>query len=186
MLQPRTLGADSSSVRRVLARLRAEEGFGIVELIVAMAMLNIGLLALMAAFVSGVTTTKRAGRVATASTLADTQMELYRALTYDPIALNPPLPTSAPYTTDPAYSPSQVTTTTGCGGSGTSAPQGGASQTGPGPDHGTYQIDTYIVCTTPTNGRPVKQVTVVVRDAQSLSGPALARRSSLFDASTGT
>ena len=42
--------ADSGNVR---VRLRGEEGFGLVELLMAMVMLNIGLLAMVAAFNSG-------------------------------------------------------------------------------------------------------------------------------------
>jgi hypothetical protein len=38
---------------------------------------------------------------------------------------------------------------------------------------------------TPTDGRPTKQVTVVVRDPNHLDGAPVARRSSLFDESTG-
>jgi Tfp pilus assembly protein PilV len=170
---------------RLLARLRSDGGFGLVELLVAVIMLNIGLLALLAAFVNGIVTTRRASRVATASTLADTQMELYRALTYPVIALDPSsIPASSPYTTDGAYSASQVTAT--CSGSVSTNPQCNASRTVTGPDHGGYRIDTYIVYMTPTNGRQTKEVTVVVRDTRQLSGPPLARRASVFDQSTGS
>ena len=69
-------------------RLRSEDGFGLVELLAAMAILTIGLLALLTAMVSGETTLRRASRTSTAATLGDAQMELYRALTYDAIALD--------------------------------------------------------------------------------------------------
>jgi Tfp pilus assembly protein PilE len=185
MLQPPTLGADICGVKRLSARLRAEGGFGIVELMIAMTVLNIGLLALMAAFANGVTTSRRASRAATASTLADIQMELYRALTFGAITLDmSSVPVSAPYTTDAAYSSSMVTGT--CSGAVSANPQCNASRTVTGPDHGTYRLDTYIVPMTPENGRTAKQVTIVVRGAQQLSGPALARRSSIFDESTGS
>jgi Tfp pilus assembly protein PilV len=172
-------------VKRLSARLRTEEGFGMIELIVSMTMLNVGLLALMAAFVSGVTATKRTGRVASASTLADTQIELYRALTYSAITLDiGSVPVAAPYTTDSAYSASMVTGT--CSGDVSTNPQCNASRSVTGPDHGTYRVDTYIVPITPVNGRTAKQVTVVVRDSQNLTGPPLARRSTIFDESTGS
>ena len=172
-------------MKRLRQRLHSEGGFGLVELLIAMVMLNISLLALMAAFANGLVTTRRAGRSATASTLADTQLELYRALTYSAIALDPSsIPGAAPYTTDKAYNPSQVTAT--CSGPVSSNPQCNASRSLTGPDHGTYIVETYIVWLTPVNGRPVKQVTVAVYDSKSVTGPALARRSSLFDASTGT
>jgi hypothetical protein len=52
-----------------------------------------------------------------------------------------------------------------------------------GPDKISYRIDTYMVNYTPTNGRAVKWVTVVVRHATSLK--ALARLVSTFDQATG-
>ena len=153
---------------------------------IAMMLLSVGLVGLLGAFISGSTAVRRASRVATASTLADTQMELYRALTYSAIALDASsIPTTTPYTSDTAYSASQVTATC-VSGSYTSYPQCNASRTVTGPDHGTYRVDTYIVSRTPTGGRAVKLVTVVVRDTKSLTTPALARQSSSFDASTGS
>lgn len=157
-----------------------------VELLIAMVLLNVGLIALLAAFISGSTAVRRASRIATASTLADTQMELYRALTYSAIALDPTsVPATTPYTSDAAYSASQVTATC-ASGTYTSYPQCNASRTVTGPDHGTYRVDTYIVLRTPTGGRAVKLVTVVVRDTQALTAPALARQSTSFDQSTGS
>ena len=112
---------------RVLRRLRQDDGFGLVELMIAMLILTVGLLALLSAFVSGSTTLRRASRTATASTLADTQMELYRALTYSRIAVDTStIPTTSPYTTDSAYSASQVTAT--CSGTVASNPQCNASR----------------------------------------------------------
>jgi type II secretory pathway pseudopilin PulG len=176
--------------RRLLSRVRKalldRAGFGLVELLIAMVLLNVGLIALLGAFISGSTAVRRASRIATASSLADTQMELYRALTYDAIALDPSsIPATAPYTTDSSYSASQVTATC-VSGSYTSYPQCNASRTVTGPDHGIYRVDTYIVLRTPTSGRSVKLVTVVVRETKTLNAPALARQTSSFDQSTGT
>ncbi len=177
--------ADTGPVRlRLLRKLREDEGFGLVELLIALLILTVGILALLSAFVSGAATLQRASRTATASTIADTQMELYRALTYGAIALDSStIPTTSPYTTDSAYSGSQVTAT--CSGTVASNPQCNASRAATGPDHGTYRIDTYIVNYTPTSGRAVKLVTIAVRGANNLTGPALARISSAFDESTG-
>lgn len=172
-------------VGRVVRLVRRCDGFGLVELLVAMLILNIGLLALLGAFVSGTTAVRRASRIATATTLADTQMELYRALTYGAIALDPAsVPVSAPYTTDTAYSTSQVTAT--CSGAVATNNQCNASRTVAGPDHGSYRIDTYIVYSTPPSGRQVKLVTIAVRDTTNLTGRALARETSSFDQSTGS
>ena len=54
----------------------------------AMVMLNIGILAIVAAFNSGTVALNRASKISTASALADSQMELYRAITYNSIALD--------------------------------------------------------------------------------------------------
>jgi Tfp pilus assembly protein PilE len=177
--------ADTGPVRlRLPRKLRENEGFGLVELLIALLILTVGILALLSAYVSGFTTLRRSSRAATASTLADTQMELYRGLTYGAIAVDSStIPTTSPYTTDSAYSASQVTTT--CSGTVASNPQCNASRSVTGPDHGTYRVDTYIVFTTPASGRQVKLVTIAVRDTNNLSGRALARISSAFDESTG-
>jgi Tfp pilus assembly protein PilV len=72
----------------VILRLRSERGFGLIELLMAMVMLNIGVLAIVAAFNSGMFALNRASQISTASALADSQMELYRAITYSAISLD--------------------------------------------------------------------------------------------------
>jgi type II secretory pathway pseudopilin PulG len=164
-------------------RLRADQGFGLIELLIAMVLLNIGILAIVAAFNAGIITLSRASRVTTAAVLADQQMELYRAIRYDSIRLAAAtIPGTAPYTTDPAYSASQITTPT-C--SGPPYPvECNASRTVPGADNKSYRLDTYIVQTTRSGSRPVKQVTIVVRDDANLSR-VYVRQASSFDQSTG-
>jgi type II secretory pathway pseudopilin PulG len=160
--------------------LRREGGFGLVELLMALTLLNIGLLAVVASFTSGMAALNRASRVTTASVLADGQIELYRALRYDSIRLDTAsIPTTAPYTTDTAYSASQVT------GSCPGPPdECNPSREVTGADRKPYRVDTYIVTTTPTGGRDLKKVTVVVRDASNLS-TVFARQITTFDQSTG-
>jgi type II secretory pathway pseudopilin PulG len=173
-------------------RLRQEDGFGLLELLMAMTILNIGILATVAAFNSGIVTLRRSGMISTASVLADKQMELYRSLTYGSIALDSSsIPATTPYTSDPAWSSPEATTT--CS---TPLPaECNASQTTTGPDHRKYRIDTYIVDAhpattyTPPAGSPhaatrsVRTVTVVVRDGANLN-KVLAREMSTFDCST--
>ena len=167
-------------------RLRSEGGFGLIELLMAMVMLNVGILAIVASYNAGIVSLNRSSRLSTASTLADAQMELYRALTWSAIALDPStIPSTAPYTTDAAYSATQVTGT--CGG----ANQRNASRVVTGPDHKPYRVDSYVVLSTastnpptPANGRALRIVTVVVRDGKNLNGRPLARLAATFDAST--
>jgi type II secretory pathway pseudopilin PulG len=160
--------------------LRREGGFGLIELLLALTLLNIGLLAVVAAFSSGIVSLNRAGRITTAAVLADGQMELYRALTYNAIRLEPTsIPSTAPYTTDTAYSSVQITAA--CAGP---PPECNASRQATGADGKSYRIDTYIVSVTPTGGRAVKKVTVVIRDWNNLA-LTFARQISVFDQSTG-
>jgi Tfp pilus assembly protein PilV len=170
-------------------KLREEHGFGLIELLIAMVVLNIGLLALVATFQSSAFALRRASHVSTAATLADTQMELYRALTYSQIALDPTLLAS----TDNAYKCDSVLgsacpNSTAAEQTATCSPQTAACTpsrlvTSYGDRYG-YRIDTYITLVTTTNGtgtgRVEKKVTVVVRDNSNLRR-SLARATSTFD-----
>jgi type II secretory pathway pseudopilin PulG len=166
-------------------RLGREDGFGLIELMIATTVLTIALFALIGAFLSGIATIRRAGSVSTASSLAGTQLDLYRALTYSAIALDATAvgSTDTTYKSDSAI-PGGVASevTTSCSGLPN---QCNPSRSVTGPDHGRYRIDTYIVSDTPSGGRAVKLVTVVVRNASSLSSAPYVRRVSAFDSSTG-
>jgi Tfp pilus assembly protein PilV len=172
----------------VLTRARTqEEGFGLIELLMAMTMLNIGILALVAAFQSGAISLQRASRLSTGAAIADIQMERYRALKYEAIALDANAFTTAQgnatYTGDTAYAASQVTTT--CTGSPLPI-ECEPMRSLTGPDGKLYRIDTYIVLHTPAAARVVKRVTLVVRDANKLGATPLARIASTFDQATGS
>ncbi|MFI5054623.1 MAG: prepilin-type N-terminal cleavage/methylation domain-containing protein [Acidimicrobiia bacterium] len=184
-------------------RLRGQSGFGLIELLMAMVMLNIGLLAVVAAFTSGMWGLARAGNISTAAALGDQQMELYRELPIACIYVTSP-PTSGTYAGDPAYSTSYQ------GTSGTTGPNQPCNvvtlptnSTSPnrtgviGSDRHKYEVDTYInyrcsdlsipTGTTPgtcgsANGGIVTLVTVVVRDGRTTS-KVLNRQSSTFDPS---
>ena len=177
-----------------MRRLRSQEGFGLVELMVSMTMLNIGLLAIVAAFQSGALALKNAGEISTASVLADKQMELYRALKYTEIALDATAVAAANgeanYQCDTA---NKIDPAGPCGGTNqqtqqqkscpTMTPQCNPRQTVTGPDGRAYRVDTYVVSQTPPTGRTVKLVTIVVRRSSDLK--ALSRVSSSFDQSSG-
>ncbi len=172
----------------VRKRLRADQGFGLIELLIAMIILNVGILAIVASFNAGIITLNRASRITTAAVLADQQMELYRGITYDSIRLaSATIPGSAPYTTDPAYTCSGCSTqitTPPCGAGPPYPDECNASRQATGADRKLYRINTYIVQTTPTGGRPVKRLTVVVRDEADQS-KVYVRQASSFDLSTG-
>ena len=63
---------------RLTTWLRAEEGMSLIELLIAMAVMSIGIAALVAGFSSGILSVNRARVTSTAGALADKQMELYR------------------------------------------------------------------------------------------------------------
>jgi Tfp pilus assembly protein PilV len=144
----------------MIARARGQEGFALIEMLAAIVLINIGLLAILLALQSGMVTLRRSAESSTASAVADRQIEGYRALAFAAIylATTSLASTDSTYTTDPAYSASQV--------SQACSPLVAActpSQTVTGPDGRSYRVDSYIVLTTPTGGTAVKQVTVVVR-----------------------
>jgi Tfp pilus assembly protein PilV len=171
-----------------LRRLREERGWGLMELLLAMTILNIGLLALVASLNSGVFAIKRASQISTAAVLADTQMELYRAIKYEALALDYTATnaTDATYRADPVLGgnvANDITTMTGC----VAVPMPNycnPSRVATGADHRQYRVDSYITWSTPTSGRQLKLVTVVIREAQS-PYKLLSRQQSTFDESTG-
>jgi type II secretory pathway pseudopilin PulG len=174
----------------VESRARGEDGFGLIELLITMVVLNIAILALVAAFNGGIVALARSSHISTASALSDQQMELYRGLTYSCIYLSA-AGSSANWTGDTTFN-SGAMFTTACGtppAAGTGAlaldPKA-AVQNVVGPDHHKYEIDTYITTYTPSNptGRQEKRVGIAVHDAAT--GKVWARQQSTFDQSTGS
>jgi type IV pilus modification protein PilV len=176
-------------------RVRHEGGFTLVELLIAMVVLTIGILALIAAYSSGYVALNRATRVSSARLIADQQMERFRAVQYSAIQLNTTCGASctedATYTGDTAYS--AAAQVTGTCTDATCLP----TQTKTGPDGKSYRLDSYIaytcvsgtLTTSPSltcgsgNPYPVKRVTVVVRSS-SLTAPV--REQSTFTTFPGS
>ncbi len=172
------------------ARLRREDGFGLIELITALVILNIAIFALFAMFEAGVLSIARAGRTSTAAVLAEKQLELYRSLLYQDIGLDSVLVTAAGadtvHTADTAEwngGVQEIVAPPTCTPAIDRCMPVRTSVTGP--DNHLYRLDTYIRSVTPpSNGRPVKQVTVAVRRQES-STTILAELTATFDLSTG-
>jgi Tfp pilus assembly protein PilV len=91
-----TATGDNGRLRRLVKRLRGEEGIGLIELMVALLVLNVGIFATLAAFTSGALTLRRASHASTAAAIADKYMEAYRDSSYTslPPACSP-TPTSS-------------------------------------------------------------------------------------------
>jgi Tfp pilus assembly protein PilV len=159
----------------VAPRLREQEGFGLVELLIAMTVMVIAITAIAAAFTSGLVALSRASRTSTAATLADTQMEGYRKVRY----------------TDAALAPT-------CSSGTSAATDCFVSSTKSGPDGRSYRIDAAVRfdCALGTLGgtvpdsatcgaaRPAKRVTIVVYDPSTTPNKELFRESSTFDQAT--
>jgi type II secretory pathway pseudopilin PulG len=192
--------------------ITSEDGFGLVELLVAMVILQVALLALVGAFGAGSVALGRASRANTAQALANQQMELYRSMTYDPIGLDTAgAPTTGMYVADTSVCAASQTPVCGNTGprnnAGTSpwsctAASGSTSVSlyysanginpcvahrlvsGAGsPDGMTYYVDTYIKLTTSSaTQRAFKQISVVVRD--SGTGRQLVKEITTMDCGT--
>src|ERR1700688_633938 len=94
-------------MRTMLTRLRDERGQGLIELVVAVVVITVAVLALMAAYDEGLVSLHKSARTNAAATLAETQLELYGALPYASIGRSSSLLTTAKasdafYSTDEA------------------------------------------------------------------------------------
>jgi Tfp pilus assembly protein PilV len=152
-----TATADIGSESR-LARLRDEEGIGLIELLIALLVLNIGLFATLAAFTSGALALRRASHTSTASAIADRYMECMRDSSYTNITW--------PMTTG------SCTATTVVGADGLTYTLTGSVSTGSQLTTGTYKGST-----------AVKQVTITVK-GPSPSTQVLDTSSSTFSLCT--
>jgi prepilin-type N-terminal cleavage/methylation domain-containing protein len=141
-------------MRRLKSRLHADEGMTLIELLIAMTILSIGIAALVAGFSSGVVAINHSRLTSTAGSLADQQMELYRQASF----------ASLPNGPDGHTYWMQVD------GSWTCAV--GTFSAGPPPS-----------CSGTPASRPVKAVTINVRDG-SASARLLFSETTTFDSST--
>jgi type II secretory pathway pseudopilin PulG len=180
----------------VYLRARDESGFGMLELLMAMVMLNVGILAIVAAFSSGNAALSRANRISTAGALANKQMEVYRGLKYGNIVFvtsewNAAIANST-YTADTAYTqnmlnptaPKALVPTVATCPASVPTTACDPSYTTTGADRRSYRVDTYLYFDTPSFGNQLKTVTVVVRNPNDLTR-TFARATSTFDPSTG-
>jgi prepilin-type N-terminal cleavage/methylation domain-containing protein len=171
------------------AALHDEQGFGLIELLIAMTILTVAAFTILAAFSSGMSTLVRAARITTAAAIADADMERLRAIRHCDIWVGA-VPSEGPYAEDAAFNGGEQVTLASCDGAAPESPIP-ASVDRVGSDGRTYRVDTYVVESRPSDAggvildsRPVKRVTLVVRDPAA-SMRALTRQSTTFDESTG-
>jgi prepilin-type N-terminal cleavage/methylation domain-containing protein len=192
----------------MLRRLRAEDGMGLIELLAAMALLSIALMALLACFGSTYASLRLSSQKTTASELANSQVELYRALPYASIGLDDATVNdigddsssdyNATYSDDPALygaidtsgvqQPSGTVNDVTIPNCSTVAPSAACApvQTVTAQDHHSYEIDSYVVdlqteSTTTGVSWTERVVTVVIRNPEATGDPELLRISTAFD-----
>jgi prepilin-type N-terminal cleavage/methylation domain-containing protein len=186
-----------SAISGSRTRSSDERGFGMVELLCAMGVMSIGILAVFGMFQSSTIAVKRASTVSTAAALADSEMENFRAVTFETIGISSAAlgGVDSTYTADAAYRAISTPTNqvnsavvvTACPAVPCSATQ--PTRTVAGADGKNYRVDTFITWEAVTSGsgvagRNVKLVTLVVRD--STTNRVYARVASSFDLSTGS
>lgn len=88
-----------------LSFARGQAGFGMIELLIAMVVLSVGVLAVFGMFQSSAVQVKRAANISTAAALADSEIETFRAIRYEVIGLDDSDVVGADglYTGDAAY-----------------------------------------------------------------------------------
>jgi Tfp pilus assembly protein PilV len=96
--------------------MRNEDGIGLIELLIALLVLNVGIFATLGAFTSAASTLKRSSRISTAAAIADQEIEALHNLRYSQIVNVGPAawpPANAPdggtYNYQVVVTPGQVT-----------------------------------------------------------------------------
>lgn len=178
---------------RLVTRLGSDEaGIGLIELLIALTLVAVGIAAALSVFASSIVSLQHGAKEGTALTLADRQLEAYRAMSFAC------LPTTL---TSGLTLPSQLSPSVdaACGAPFEGPPYGtytdprdpsnatpfpnpyAASQTVPGnvsPDHRAYTVVTSVTANSPQCGGTSTQIIVSVNLVGDLTN--LARESSCF------
>lgn len=176
----------------MLARLRSEGGMGLVELVVAMFVLTVALLALAAGYDSAAISVRNADKKTVAAKLAAGQIELYQSLKVSAIGLDQTTLTNVQTSGNGSYNAVYVSDEAGLTPSGTdhtisscgATPQCLPIQDVTGPENHPYRIETFIrdVANTGATGTWSERfVTVIVRDRGISGNPLLFQETSGFD-----
>ena len=82
--------ANAADTFLVPARASDEQGFGLIELLIAMVVLNVGILALVATFQSGMLALRNSAATSNGSVVAEKVLEVYRSMKNSAIYLKDP------------------------------------------------------------------------------------------------
>jgi len=162
---------------------------GLIELIAAMMVITIALLALMASYDEAFVSLHKSARTSSAATLAETQLELYGALPYASIGLSSSKLTTAKasdayYSTDEATLTPTGTDVTNASCDTTSAQCLPVQASVKGSDGKNYRVETFVrdVTQTLTVGTTTERiVTVIVRDPNTSGTPSVYTVTAAFD-----
>ncbi len=170
----------------MLTRLSHERGQGLIELIVAMVVIAVAVLALMASYDQAFVSLHKSARTNAAATLAETQLELYGALPYASIGLSSSLVTTAKasdafYSTDEAALTPSGTTEVQPGSCTTTVTQCMPVQPSvTGSDNKQYRVETFIRDLA-SGSTTERVVTVIVRDPNTSGTPKVYTATAGFD-----
>jgi len=172
-----------------MPELSEEGGFGVVELVIAVIVIGIALLALMASYDEAFLSVHDSARTTAAADLAEQQLETVSADSYCNLALVPADLTAAD-SSDPFYqddwnslSPAGTDVTSTClGADGTYEPVQTSVQ---GSDDKDYRVELFIRDVTqnlvPSGTTTERVVTVIVRDPNQTGTPIVFTDSAAFD-----
>jgi Tfp pilus assembly protein PilE len=170
-------------------RLHDERGQGLIELVVAMVVITVAVLALMAAYDEGFISLHKSARTNAAATLAETQLELYSSLPYTAVGLDSTKLATAKASDSTYLSDYNSLSPTGsdvtisnCGTTANCLPVQSPNPTGS--DGRTYKVETFIQTVTqnaPSGTTQERMVTVIVRDPQQSGTPIVYEASAAFD-----
>lgn len=169
----------------------------LVELLVASVLLSVGVLAAMAVYDSSFISLHKAAQKTAAATLAQNQLELYSALVFNNVGLDPTSLSAAKANSTYAADEASLIPAGGADvalSSACSQTQCLPIQTLTGDDHKSYTVETFIrdvsgvsyVDTTTGANRSERFVTVIVRDPSTTGLPIVAEQSSAYDAGPST
>jgi prepilin-type N-terminal cleavage/methylation domain-containing protein len=170
----------------VPARLRDERGFTMIELIAAMALLSIAILALMASYDSAFMSLHSSAKTSSAALIANNQLELYGSQPYSGIGLDSStlssvLASDSVYAADKAAlggsNPVDVTLSCSLPLPANCLPV----QTVVGADRHSYRLETFVRDITNVGSWTERQVTVIVRDTTVAGSPKVVTLATAFD-----
>ena len=172
---------------------RSEAGLGLVELVVAMFVLTVALLALAAGYESAAISVHNADRKTVAAKLAASQIELYQSLKVSSIGLDQTTLTNVQTLGSGSYDSVYVSDEAGLTPTGTdhtitcsdpTVAQCSPIQNVTGPENHLYRIETFVRDVTnagATGTWKERFVTVIVRDRGVSGNPLLFSETSAFD-----